>query len=47
MNLHRCLGQYESNGGEEGTVAAAIRIEEEGDAGSALQGQHTGQPIKI
>jgi len=33
-----CSGQYESNGGEEGTVAPAIGVEEEGDAGVALQG---------
>lgn len=31
-----CLGQYEFNRGEEGTIAPAIRIEEEGDAGIAL-----------
>lgn len=30
------LGQHEFNGGEEGAVAPAIRVEEEGDAGVAL-----------
>lgn len=33
-----CSGQYESNRGEEGTIAPTIGIEEEGDAGVALQG---------
>lgn len=47
MLLSFCLGQYESNGGEEGTLAPAIGVEEEGDVGIALQRQYTGQPIKI
>lgn len=38
LSLSFCSGQYESNRGEEGTIASTIGIEEEGDAGIALQG---------
>lgn len=41
------LGQYESNRGEEGALAPAIGVEEEGDVGVALQRQYTREPIQI
>lgn len=46
-NCFVSAGQHESNGGEEGAAAPAIGLEEEGDAGPALQGYHTGQPVEI
>lgn len=47
MLLFFCLGQYESNRGEERTLAPAIGVEEERNVGIALQRQYTGEPIKI